>query len=99
MSESVKITPFLVNHRNEYSETVGFTIEGPVFKVLFIPDINKWDRWDRDIVEEVGKVDYAFLDGTFYDSEEINHRDISEIPHPFICESLSLFQHLSPQEK
>lgn len=34
----------------------------------------------------IGTVDYAFLDGTFYDAEEINHRDIRNIPHPFIIE-------------
>ena len=39
------------------------------------------------------------MDGTFYDSKEINNRDISEIPHPFIIESLDLFSKLSKAEK
>ena len=47
----------------------------------------------------IKKVDFAFLDGTFYDSNEINNRDISEIPHPFIIESLDLFKTLSKAEK
>ena len=34
----------------------------------------------------------AFIDGTFYDEEEINYRDISEIPHPFIIETMHLFR-------
>ena len=32
------------------------------------------------------------VDGTFYDAEEVNHRDISEIPHPFIVETIELFK-------
>ncbi len=47
LSGQLRITPFLVPHRDEYSETVGFLIEGPHMKVLFIPDIDKWQQWDR----------------------------------------------------
>jgi pyrroloquinoline quinone biosynthesis protein B len=99
ITSNVKITPFFVPHRDEYSETVGFIIEGPEKKVLFIPDIDKWERWDRDIIVEISKVDYAFIDATFYDGEEVNKRDISEIPHPFVIESMSLFRDLSRTEK
>ena len=43
INDKIKITPFLVPHRDEYSETVGFNISGPNKSVLFIPDIDKWD--------------------------------------------------------
>ncbi len=99
LSEHIEVTPFLVPHRNEYSETVGFQIKGPAKTALFIPDINKWEVWDKDIVEEIKKVDYAFLDATFYSGKEINHRDISQIPHPFIIESFETFKELSPEDK
>mgnify|MGYP000285965031 CR=1 FL=1 len=99
LGPSLKVTPFLVPHRDEYSETVGYTIEGESKKALFIPDIDKWEKWDRDIIEEIAKVDYAFLDATFYDGQELNNRDISEIPHPFIIESMELFRDLPPNEK
>jgi pyrroloquinoline quinone biosynthesis protein B len=95
----IKVTPILVPHRDEFSETVGYRIEGLEKSLLFIPDIDKWEKWNRSIVEEIAKVDYALLDGTFYDAEEINHRDISEIPHPFIIESMELFKDLSKEEK
>ena len=36
------------------------------------------------------KVDYALIDGTFYNGGELN-RDMSEIPHPSIEETISLF--------
>jgi pyrroloquinoline quinone biosynthesis protein B len=99
LNSSIKITPFLVPHRDEYSETVGYKIEGLSKSLIFIPDINKWNIWDRSIVEEVSKVDYAFLDATFYDSSELPGRDMSEIPHPFVEESLTLFKDLPDSEK
>ncbi len=99
LSERLKVTPLRVPHRDEYSETVGYLIEGPSKRALFIPDIDKWSKWERDIVEEVRKVDYAFLDATFYSGEELNTRDISEIPHPLITESMDQFSELSEADK
>jgi len=99
LTSTIKVIPFLVPHRDEFSETVGYIIAGPKKKVLFIPDIDKWEKWDTSIIEAISEVDYAFLDGTFYDAEEINNRDISEIPHPFIVESMELFKDLKPSQK
>ncbi len=99
LNESVKIVPFTVPHRDEFSETVGYKIIGPNKSVLFVPDIDKWEKWDKNIIEELSSVDFAFLDATFYDAEEINNRNISEIPHPFIIESMSIFKNLPRSEK
>ena len=99
LSKELEVTPFLVPHRDEFSETVGYHIQGPQKAALFIPDIDKWDVWDTSILEEIKKVDYAFIDATFYDAKEINNRDISQIPHPFVVESIDLFQTLSKEEK
>ena len=99
VSQSVRITPFTVPHRDEYSETVGFLIKGPNKSALFIPDINKWHIWDQAIIDEIAKVDFAFLDATFYSQQEIPHRNMSEIPHPFVEESLKLFKDLSTSQK
>jgi pyrroloquinoline quinone biosynthesis protein B len=99
LSPTIKVTPFLVPHRDEYSETVGYKIVGPNKSALFIPDIDKWDKWERDIVEEIRQVDYAFLDATFYSGKEINNRDISQIPHPFIIESFAKFKNISKEER
>lgn len=97
--QDISVTPILVPHRDEFSETVGFVISGPSKTALFIPDIDKWDKWNQDIVSWVKRVDYAFLDATFYDAEEINNRDISEIPHPFVVESMETFKELNLQER
>ncbi len=91
LNEKLQVTPFLVPHRDEFSETVGYTIKGTHKTALFIPDINKWQKWHKNIVEEVKKVDYAFLDATFLKDGEIN-RSMSEIPHPFIEETVALFK-------
>lgn len=99
VSSSFQVISFLVPHRDEYSETVGYKINGHNKSALFIPDIDKWEKWGKDIIQEVSKVDYAFLDGTFYDGEEINNRDIAEIPHPFIIESMEKFKDLPTSEK
>lgn len=96
---NLKIIPFLVPHRDEYSETVGYLIKGAEKSAAFIPDIDKWEKWDRSITDLIQSVDYAFLDATFYSGDELNTRDISEIPHPFIIESMELFDTLSTEEK
>lgn len=100
VNTELRITPIEVPHRDEYSETVGFRVEGPNKSLLFIPDIDKWERWDRSIAEYAREVDYLLLDGTFYANGEIPNRDMSEIPHPFVEESINLFQQeLSPEER
>lgn len=99
LDDNLSITPVQVPHRDEYSETVGFVIKGKSKKALYIPDIDKWEKWNVSIVESIKNVDYAFLDGTFYDQKEINNRDMSEIPHPFVIESMKLFDDLEIKHK
>jgi pyrroloquinoline quinone biosynthesis protein B len=99
LSSSVSVKPFLVPHRDEYSETVGFLIKGPSKKILFIPDIDKWSKWNKSIEEEIRQVDIALVDGTFYDGREIKNRDISEVPHPFVSESTGLFKSMDSADK
>ena len=90
LSKNIFVMPIRVPHRDEYSETVGYKIMGKSKKILFIPDIDKWDEWKKSIIEEIKLVDYAFIDGTFYNGSELN-RDMREIPHPSIEETLQLF--------
>jgi pyrroloquinoline quinone biosynthesis protein B len=90
LTPRIAFTPVLVPHRDEYSDTVGFIIGGPKRKLLYIPDIQNWKVWDRSIREEVEKVDFAFLDGTFYSPDELPGRDTSKIGHPFIIDSMDV---------
>ena len=99
ISEKIKVTPIQVPHRDEYSETVGYLIKGPNKTALFIPDIDKWERWEMAIESYIQQVDYAFLDATFFDGSELPNRDMAAIPHPFVRESLARFEPLETKEK
>ena len=90
---NIKVTPVKVPHRDEYSETAGYIIEGKNKKALFIPDIDKWEKWDRNLSQLAEEFDFLLIDATFYDSKEIN-RDISEIPHPLVTETIDLLSGL-----
>ncbi|WP_316735173.1 MBL fold metallo-hydrolase [Pedobacter aquatilis] len=86
------VIAFTVPHRDEYSETAGFEISTQAKKYLFIPDIDKWSKWNQSIIQRVKKVDFAFLDATFYNAEELGDRQISEVPHPLVTETVKLFE-------
>lgn len=94
LTEQIRIKPYQVPHRDEYSETVGFRIQGPNRAAFFIPDIDKWEKWEHTLEEVLHEVDYALVDATFYDAEEIGHRDIRQIPHPFVVETMQLLAKL-----
>ena len=87
----LRVTAFPVPHRDEFSDTVGYRIEGPRHSAIFIPDIDRWEKWDRSIKEVAGTVDYAFVDGTFASPTEIN-RPIEEIPHPLMSRTRELLR-------
>ncbi len=98
LNNQLRVTPFLIPHRDEFSETVGYRITGPKKTALFIPDIDKWHTWDKSIIEEVKKVDYAFLDATFFNQKEVK-RAMTEVPHPFVEETMQLFKNESKATK
>ncbi len=99
LNDRITVTPFLVPHRDEYTETVGYRIDGPTRSVIYISDIDKWDRWDTSIIEVISGVSAAYLDATFYMEGEIPGRSMADIPHPFIEESMKLFDGLPDAEK
>jgi len=96
------VTPYQVPHRDEFSETVGFEVTASDKSVLFLPDIDSWDEWERygeTIEARLAAVDYAFLDATFYDNNELPGRDMSAIPHPRLKGSMDRFDKLSKTER
>lgn len=98
----ITVTPIPVPHRQEYSEVVGYRIQGPLHSALYIPDIDSWETWDAEgvrIEDEIEGVDYAFLDGSFFSNGEIPGRDMSGFPHPFITHSMERFAKLSASER
>ena len=99
LNANILVTPLEVPHRDEFSETVGYLVTANAKKALFIPDIDKWQLWEKDILAYIKDVDVAYLDGSFYQNGEIPGRDMSEIPHPFIEESMAQFSALTATEK
>ncbi len=99
LSDELTVVPIPVPHRDEYTETVGYRINGPNKSALFIPDIDKWRKWDTNIRDLVREVDYALLDATFYADGELPGRDMSNIRHPFVHESIELFAELADADK
>ena len=95
LNNNLSIIPFKVPHRDEFSETVGYQINGPNKSLVFIPDIDKWEKWNKDISLMVEKNDFSLLDGTFYDINELPGRDMSKIPHPFIVESMEKLKNVA----
>ena len=91
LNDRIELLPITVPHRDEYSETVGFRVTGPQRSILFIPDIDKWEKWDLPIEGLVKKVERSYLDGTFFSGAELPNRSLEEIPHPLIQESIQKF--------
>ena len=91
LNEDWRVTAYQVPHRDEYSETAGFVMARSDQRYLFLPDIDKWEKWDQSINNMVRSVDVALLDATFFADGELPNRPMSEIPHPFVMETLARF--------
>ena len=98
LNDRLTVEPFLVPHRDEFSETVGFRIRSGSKTLIFIPDIDKWQKWATPLADVVRSADYLLIDGTFYADGEIN-RPMSEVPHPFVSETMDLLRSLPTKER
>ena len=88
---NLRVTPVAVPHRDELSDTVAYRVRTAGGRgVLYVPDVDKWEKWDRRLAEQVDAVDVALLDGTFHDALELPGRSMAEVPHPFVPETLAL---------
>jgi pyrroloquinoline quinone biosynthesis protein B len=92
-----------VPHRDEYADTVAFVFRrpagaaaspesGPGPSLLYLPDIDGWRAWNRDVADVVASVDYALLDATFYSADEVPGRSEDEIPHPLVPRTMDRLQ-------
>ena len=82
----LEVTAFSVPHRDEFSDTLAFRLRGSHHTVLFVPDIDRWG--DTTLEELLDGVDVAYLDATFFDGRELPGRDLSEIPHPLMVQTM-----------
>ena len=97
--DNLSVIPFEVPHRNELSETVGFRLLLSDQSIIFLPDIDDWNSWKVNLEEFVVDNDILFLDGTFYDKNEIKLRDVSKIPHPEIIDTMDRLSALSKLDR
>lgn len=99
LADGLTLTPLAVPHRSEISDTHGFLIRGPHRSLLYVPDIDKWERWDRKLEDVLRTVDVAYLDGTFFADGEVPGRSMADIPHPFVVETLERLAALPASER
>ncbi len=102
LARNLQVTPFTVPHRQEYSEVVGFRIQGPGRSVIYLPDIDSWEAWDKQgtrIETVLAENDLAFIDATFYDDGELPGRDMRGFPHPLVSHSMQRLAGLAAQHK
>lgn len=99
LNDRLSVTPVVVPHRGEFSETVAFRISGPNQSALYLPDIDRWELWERQIEAELAEVEVAFLDATFFDGDELPGRNMAEVPHPLVADTVRRFQPLAADQR
>ncbi len=87
----LEISLLPVPHRHETSDTVAISVNG---SALYLPDIDSWDDWP-EAEEVVAAHSAAFLDATFWSSDELPLRDMADIKHPLVLDTLGRFGHLA----
>jgi pyrroloquinoline quinone biosynthesis protein B len=92
IDDQLEARALFVPHRPEYSDTVGWMFRGPTQTILYLPDIDSWERWELDVRDVVESVDVALLDASFYSGAEVPGRNIEDIPHPLIPHSMDVLQ-------
>jgi len=95
LNANISVTPVVVPHRGEYSETVAFIVKGPNRSILWMPDADRLEHAE----ELIARVDVAYVDGTFFDAKELPGRNLAEIPHPLIRDSMQRFAKLPASER
>ncbi|AWW75710.1 pyrroloquinoline quinone biosynthesis protein PqqB [Erythrobacter sp. KY5] len=103
VSDTLTVEPMRMPHRDEFSETVGYLLTTPGKSAVFIPDLDSWEEWEEmsgDSLEAlVSRVDFAFVDATFFDDDELPGRDMSAIPHPRVVHTMKRLSHLPEAER
>ena len=90
LTARLRVTALTVPHRDEDSDTVAFLVRGPSRSLLWLPDIDRWEKWDRPIRRVLQEVAIAYIDGTFWLADEIPGRSIADIPHPLVPDTVAL---------
>lgn len=84
-----------VPHRSEISDASAFSIsvDGEPW-ALYLPDIDSWDSWP-DALEVVERHRVSILDATFGAIDELHGRDVADVPHPLVDDTIERFSSLA----
>lgn len=85
--DGVELHAFLVPHRAEDTDTVGLELRGPRARLVYVSDA---DVFPPPLVERIHEADVALVDGTFHGPDELPHRDLLAVRHPFVRDSVRL---------
>eukprot|EP01090_Pellita_catalonica_P018436 TRINITY_DN5956_c0_g1_i1.p1 TRINITY_DN5956_c0_g1~~TRINITY_DN5956_c0_g1_i1.p1 ORF type:complete len:251 (-),score=24.96 TRINITY_DN5956_c0_g1_i1:17-769(-) len=99
----IRISFIVVPHRDEFGTlTIGVSIgveesnatttETKIKpKILYIPDIDRWDLVPEKIHEWIDAHEISILDACFYSGSELPGRDLAKIAHPLVTDSVKRF--------
>jgi len=102
LTENISFRAVEVEHRNEHADTAGFIVKAKDQSFFYLPDFDSWSSFADRFIKILKEVDYAFIDGTFFDRKELGElrgRELSQVPHPPILESMELLADLDAAEK
>jgi pyrroloquinoline quinone biosynthesis protein B len=83
--DGLTVAAFLSPHRGEDTDTLGFEITGRTRRLVYVSDA---DVLPPALVERLCDADVALVDGTFFSPDELPHRDILQVRHPFVRDSV-----------
>jgi pyrroloquinoline quinone biosynthesis protein B len=88
VATDVEIELIQVPHRSEWAtDTAAVVVTGPSRRMLYLPDIDSWEEWNRSLVDTVESFDVALLDGCFWQAPVRKG-----VPHPPVNQTMDLLQ-------
>jgi pyrroloquinoline quinone biosynthesis protein B len=97
LSPSLSITPIAVPHRAEYTDTYAFMIRGPNRTLFYCSDIDYLVSDTFDIRPYIAQADIVLLDATFYSPADLPGRNLSEIPHAYVVDTIKMITPPPPE--
>lgn len=102
LSKHISFKAVEVEHRNEHADTAAFIVTAGSKSFLYLPDFDSWSSFEQQFRKIIKEIDYALIDGTFFDKEELGEirgRELAQVPHPPVKETMELLSDLDKSEK
>lgn len=102
LTENIYFKALEMEHRNEHADTAAFLVNAGKKDFLYLPDFDSWSNFEKSFRKIIRKIDYAFIDGSFFDKKELGElrgRDLNQVPHPPIIETMELLSDIETAAK